>query len=376
LAFTSLGLPDGLLGIAWPSISKGFGKPLSRLAVLQIAMTVGFFFSSTNAARLRSKLGVGRLLILSNIMVVIALSGYSFAGHWSALILSTVILGLGGGAVDAGLNAYAAENFHKEQVTMLHAFYGLGAALGPLVMRQVLQAEVTWRWGYRTILVIVVLLLLIFILTRRLWHTGQNSQDRREPEKTAVMPGRSVPGRTLTILGVALFLIYTGLEVTIGAWSFTLLTEGRMVPTGTAALWMGVYWAAFTGGRFFFGLFGGRWKTRNVITGMLAANLTGALLLLQPWFLPASLPALPLLGLSCAPLFPFFVTLTPHVVGQEQASRLIGFQVASASLGASAMPFLVGVLVESVSLEAIAYVIAGLSIALAILYRLWIGPRG
>lgn len=376
LAFASLGLPDGLLGVAWPSISDTFGKALSRLAVLQIAMTAGFFFSSTNAGRLIDRLGVGRLLIASNCMVAIALAGYSFAPVWPLLVLSTTVLGLGGGAVDAGMNAYAAEHFRKEQVTMLHAFYGLGAALGPLIMREVLQNDISWRWGYRTVWVIILILLIVFIFSRRLWsrHPAEKSSD--DTEGQAVSAERNVSLRRLTILGVVLFLVYTGMEVTIGAWSFTLLSEGRPVSDTTAALWVGAFWAAFTGGRFFFGLFGGRWKTRNVLSLMLAGNLLGAFLLLQPWSVPASLPALPLLGLSCAPLFPFFVTLTPHVVGKTAAPRLIGFQVASANLGAAALPVLVGTLVDVISLEAIAYVIAGLSLLLVIFYRLWIGPRG
>jgi fucose permease len=375
LAFTSLGLPDGILGIAWPSISSLFDKPLSRLAVLQIAMTLGFFISSTNAGPLITRLGVGKLLIGSNLCVALALSGYSFAPLWPLIVAATVFLGLGGGAVDAGLNAYAAERFRKEQVTMLHAFYGLGAALGPFIMREVLQSGSSWRWGYRSILIIIIILLIIFMATRHLWKRGPAAGSGAMEEEQPVSPQRVLPARTLTALGVALFLIYTGLEVTIGAWSFTLFSEGRGIATGTAAAWVGMFWACFTGGRFFFGLFGGRWKTRTIITLMLSIKLAAALLLLQPWFPGAALPALPLLGFSCAPLFPFFVTLTPHVVGRSEASRLIGFQVAAASLGAASMPILVGVLIELLSLEAIAYVITSLSLLLVVLYRVWVGPR-
>ncbi|MFW5727600.1 MAG: MFS transporter [Spirochaetia bacterium] len=376
LAFISLGLPDGLLGVAWPSISRTFGVPLSRLAVLQMAMTFGFIFSSGNAGRLVERFGVGNLLVISNSLVVIALSGYVLAPHWYVLIISTVILGSAGGAIDAGLNAYAAERFSKEQVTLLHAFFGFGAMLGPALMGKVLSTGLPWQRGYLYTLLLVVVLLMIFILFRGLWkqdtsHAGgsPNGTHVNAPEKCA----RNIV-RKYTAVGIAMFLMYTGLEITMGAWSFTLLTAGRNVSEAVAAVWVGAFWAGLMGGRVFFGLFGSRWHARSIVAAMIATLFIGVLLFAQPWLHWLFLPALPLIGFACAPLFPLFVSLTASVVGQASASRTIGMQVASAGLGGAVVPFFVGVSVELLSIEAIGGFALLLVAVLTVIYRIWISP--
>ena len=367
LAFISLGLPDGLLGVAWPSISTEFDRALSRLAVLQVALTCGFFFSSVNAGRLIVRFGVGRLLIGSNFIIAAALTGYSFAEQWYLLVASTVVLGSGGGVVDAGLNAYSAQRFSKGQVTLLHAFYGFGAMLGPMLMREVLERDVSWRYGYLITLVLIILLLTVFILTRKIWYSPQE-KSRSHVHSREKMQGEL---RRRAWKGVALFLVYTGLEVTVGAWSYTLLTAGRGIAASPAAISVGFFWGALTGGRLFFGFFGDRWKAHGVVNAMFATAATGAVLLLQPWSVAAALVSLPLLGFAFAPLFPFFVTLTPHVVGEQQSSRIIGFQVASANIGSALIPLIVGASVELISLEAIASMVMLLTVLLIVIYRMW-----
>ncbi len=419
LAFISLGLPDGLLGVAWPSISRFFGVPISNLAVLQVAFTIGYLLSSTNAGRLTRRLGVGKLLIASNLSAAAAMTGYVLAGRWPVLAGATIILGTAGGAVDAALNAYAARRFKKEQVTLLHAFYGFGAMLGPIIMRRILQRGAPWQHGYLTTLILVGILLVLFILSRHFWYRdgsqaaaadskqaggrrfsdkqargkrftdkqsdGMQSADRqtdgsveelderrgRSDGSSSASPDISVPFSTRSV-GIALFLFYTGLEVTVGAWSFSLFTAGRGTSPGTAALWVGCYWGALTGGRLFFGFFGSRWRTETIVRIMLITLVSGTVLLLQPWYAPAGLVSLPLIGFACAPLFPMFVTLTPHVVGDFHASDIIGLQVASASLGAAVIPGLVGAAVELTSIEAAAWIIMLLALLIAGTYRKWV----
>ncbi|MGC9312162.1 MAG: MFS transporter [Sediminispirochaetaceae bacterium] len=382
LAFISLGLPDGLLGVAWPSISRFFGVPISNLAVLQVAFTIGFLLSSTNAGRLTRRLGVGKLLIASNLSAAAAMTGYVVAGRWPVFVGATIVLGTAGGAVDAALNAYAAGRFRKEQVTLLHAFYGFGAMLGPVIMRRILQRGDPWQRGYLTTLVLVGILLILFILSRRFWYRDGSQAPRTSRRDSAGAGSRSgahgsraavhsVPLST-RLVGISLFLFYTGLEVTVGAWSFSLFTAGRGTSPGTAALWVGIYWGALTGGRLFFGFFGSRWKTGSIVRIMLIALVSGTVMLLQPWYAPAALVSLPLIGFACAPLFPMFVTLTPHVVGDLHAPDIIGLQVASASLGAAVIPGLVGAAVELSSIEAAAWVTLLLALLIAGTYRKWV----
>ncbi|MFP4267094.1 MAG: MFS transporter [Spirochaetaceae bacterium] len=366
LAFIILGLPDGLLGVSWPSISRSFGKALSRLAVLQAALTCGFFFSSINAGKLSDRFRVGTLLIGSTILISLALTGYALVDRWYLLVGSTVVLGLGAGTIDAGLNAYAAKNFSKEQVTLLHGFYGIGAMLGPMLMREVLRSGGSWRYGYFFALLLVLILLATFVLFRKKWT---------KPEKPRDLPPKKGGRGKLDLtawLGILLFLIYTGVEVSVGIWSFTLLTAGRGVEDATAALWVGAFWAAFTGGRLFFGLFGKRWNSRSIIGAMILTSVAGALLLLQPWCIPAAFISLPILGFAAAPMFPLFVTLTPAVAGSSYSSHIIGYQVAASNIGAALIPLMIGAAVDLFSLEAIAYMVAILTGVLALLYKLWV----
>lgn len=388
LAFISLGLPDGLLGVAWPSIAGSFGISLSRLSLLQLAATCGFFISSTNAGRLIRGLGLGRLLLFSNAMVALALGGYILAPAWGFIPVAMFFLGTGGGAVDAGLNSYSAERFSKEEVTLLHAFYGLGAMTGPVVMRQVLGADLPWQRGYVIILGITVLMILLFFFSRKRWEeqgrggSGQGAAekaghlDAREsgtvaPGDAGAAPATCIPLK-LQASGMALFLVYTGLEVTAGAWSFTWFTRGRGVDPEAAALWIGFYWGALMAGRIFFGFVGGRWDIRKIMWMMVLSVCVSTSLILQPWLLPLSLLGLAFLGFSCAPLFPLFVSHTPRLVRHSRAADLVGRQVAAASIGSAVVPLIVGAGVELFGLVCIPLLLVFLSLVMMLFYRLWV----
>ncbi len=398
LAFISLGLPDGLLGVAWPSIAGTFGRSLSHLSLLQLAATCGFFISSTNAGRLIRGLGVGRLLLFSNVIVALALAGFILAPAWAFVPAAMFLLGTGGGAVDAGLNGYSAERFSKEQVTLLHAFFGLGAMTGPVVMRQVLGADLPWQRGYLVIFIFTSMLILLFFFTRNLWEERKRGKrEKRKKQKkqasaqsaasaelsasASVSPApkaKSNPAPkapiplALQVTGMALFLIYTGVEVTAGAWSFTWFTRGRGVSPELAALWTGFYWGSLMLGRVFFGFFGGRWEIRKIMVVMIISVLVAAALILQPWNLLLSLLGLAWMGFSCAPLFPLFVSFTPHLVRHFKASDLIGRQVAAASIGSAVVPLTVGLGVELLGLIAIPILLLFYSFLLALIYRFWV----
>lgn len=369
IAFISLGLPDGLLGVAWPSIASDFAQPLSRLAALQLCATLGFFLSSTNASRLLQRLGVGRILLFSNILVAAALLCFIFAPIFSVVLLASFILGTGGGAVDAGMNAYCAERFSKEEVVLLHAFFGLGAMSGPMIMRRVLEIGAPWQDGYLITVGFIFLLIILFFFSRHLWTQTQHSDSDDALDCTEDL---NAVCKRVRISGILLFLVYTGLEVCAGAWSFTWLTRGRGIGPETAALWVGIYWGGLMAGRLFFGFIGSRWRIRSILSSMIAAVIISTLLLLQPWSVWATLLSMPLLGFSCAPLFPLFVSYTPHVAARKSAPDLIGQQVAAASIGSALIPLSVGIGIEILSLKAIPILLFGLALLLSVLYRLWV----
>ena len=371
LAFVSLGLPDGILGVAWPSIARTFRRPLSRLALLQLAATAGFFISSTNAGRLIRILGVGRLLIASNVFVSVGIISLSFAGRWPVVVAAMTALGIGGGAIDAGLNAYSAERFSKEHVTLLHAFYGLGALIGPMIMRRVLRVDAPWQVGYRVTAGMIGALLVLFVVSRNRWADAASSAGPRSDRSDGESALSEATLRTKRVIGIALFLIYTGLEVTAGAWTFTWLTAGRGVAEDGAALWVGVYWIALTAGRLFFGSVGRRWHTRSILSAMIAVVVCGTALFLQPWSQGAALAALPIIGFACAPLFPLFVSYTRTVIGPRRAATAIGRQVAAASVGSALVPLAVGLGVEAISLVAVPIALVAFAVLLAAVYIAW-----
>jgi MFS family permease len=273
LALISLGLPDAVLGVAWPSIRHTFGLSLSALGELLATLMAGYLVSSAVSGTVVRRLGVGRVLFYSSVLIVLSLAGYALAPAWWVMVAVGTLAGLGAGAVDAGLNAYAAAELPPRLVTWLHACYGIGATLGPATMTAVLSAERPWRWGYAIIGGVLALMAILFLATQNLWtlHHGESAEISADaaPGK-ASEPGRpsasgetrapsapSAPSATsatsatteasamdataiqtlrqpLAWAQIALFFLYTGLEVTAGQWLFSLLTESRGVDEALA----------------------------------------------------------------------------------------------------------------------------------------------
>src|SRR5688572_6582458 len=169
VAFISLGLPDGVNGVAWPSVRATFGLPVGHLAILITAGTCGYLVASFSSGAVVRRLGVGRLLLASSLLVVGASAGYALAPAWPVMVGLGVFSGLGAGAIDAGINAYAARHFSPRLVDWLHAFYGVGATLGPVLMTAVLAAGLSWRWGYGVNAMLLAVMAVCFVFTLRLW---------------------------------------------------------------------------------------------------------------------------------------------------------------------------------------------------------------
>ncbi|MCG8347803.1 MAG: MFS transporter [Chloroflexales bacterium] len=355
IAFVSLGLPDGLLGVAWPSIRTTFTQPLSNLGLLMIALSVGFLTSSFNSGYIVSRLGVGRLLLASSVLVTISLFGYALSPAWWILVSLTALLGMGGGMIDAGINAYAAAHFNPRNVNWLHACYGLGAMLGPLVMTAMLTSGQSWRWGYALVGIVLMSMTFCFIWTRTLWEDGAPSESTDAQPKAPVAPASigATLKHPLAWASIALFFIYTGLEVTAGQWAYALFTEGRGISPGTAGIWVSIYWGSLTLGRIAFGVAVERFTPRTILRTSMLAVLVGALLLWLNITPLLSFLGLALIGFMLAPIFPLLIAQTPARLGAAHAANAIGFQIAAANLGVSCLPALAGVLAGAIGLEVI-----------------------
>lgn len=355
MAFIALGMPDGLLGVAWPSIHTSFSIPLDAMGMLLITATSGYLVSSFFSGRMIARLGVGGLLIASCALTGLALISYTLVPQWWIMVFLGIAAGLGAGAIDAVLNTYVAAHFSDGMMQWLHASYGIGVTLGPIIMTLALTTLNSWRTGYRIVGGFQLLLAACFVLTLKLWsrdeHPPESDQSRILTDSTSTM---SVTLRQPRVwLSMLLFFLYTGAEVTLGAWAYTLLTGARGIPIQEAGLWAGSYWATFTIGRILAGLYTKRVGIKVIMMSSLAGAFAGAVLL---WWNPtdwASLAAVALIGFAIAPIFPALVSGTSQRVGVHFVANAIGMQMAAAGLGAALIPGLVGVLARRIDLEII-----------------------
>lgn len=365
LAFISLGLPDTLIGVAWPSVRDHFARPQSSLAWVLAATSTGYCLSSFFTGSLMKRLGVGPLLAVSTALVALAALGFSAAPLWGLLAACAVLHGLGSGAIDGAINHYASAHFPSRHMNWLHACYGIGATLGPVIMTSMVVARGSWRAGYAAVGSLLLMQALLFALTRRLWGAAEGT---KAEDSSARMSIAATLGRGAVWLHILLFFMYTGLEVMIGQWSFTLLTESRHMPVEMAGACVTAYWASITAGRVLFGFIVERVRIDLLIRGCLLVALAGIVLIA---FSPSSALnaiGLVLAGLGLAPIFPCLMTQTPRRLGQAAAFHAIGFQVSAAMIGAAALPGAAGLLAQHRGLEVIPLSAAGLAALLLLLH--------
>lgn len=369
IAFISLGLPDGLLGVAWPSMRADLHQPLDALGALLFSTMVGYLVSSFFSGQILARLGVGWLLAASCALTGACLVGYTLVPAWGWVVALGVFAGLGAGAIDAGINTYIAANHGESLMQWLHASFGAGVTLGPLIMTGALNLFHTWRVGYLVVGVAQLALAATFALTAARWKVQRKPSAEAE---THLMDYRTPLSQTLRQRGawvsILLFFIYTGIELTLGHWAYTLLTESRGIAPELAGLWAGSYWATFTVGRVLAGLYARRIALPRLLTGSMLLALCGAVLL---WWNPAegvSLVGVGLVGFSIAPIFPGLVSGTTRRVGAPHAANTIGMQISAGGLGIALLPGLAGALAQRTSLEIIPPYMVGLILVLLALF--------
>lgn len=406
LGFISLGLPDGMLGVGWPHLRAELGEPVGAVGFVLFTATAGYLLSSVTAGFMLERLGVGWLLAGSTGLVAVALAGFGAAPALVAVVAAGLVLGLGSGAIDAGLNAYAARHFGARHMNWLHASFGFGATLGPLVITAALALGVGWRWGYGTVALAQALLATAFALTARAWRNGPAASARPDQVRPAAsssagseaapalplpgppptFPDQTVPplavsvppapvgvARTLTLpavwRSVAAFVAYAGVELGAGLWAYTLLTEGRGVSDQLAGLAVATYWGSLFVGRLVVGVVAERVGTHRVLTGSMVGIAAGAALVSVPapgWLAVAGLM---LVGFAAAPVFPLLTLTTAERVGERHADRTVGLQVGAGMLGGTALPAGIGLLIGWLGPEVLGPAVLASSLALAALYR-------
>ena len=377
IAFISLGMPDGLFGVAWPSIREDFSLRLDSVGAFFFAGTTGYMLSSFFSGKIIKRLGVGGTLAASCALTASALLGYTLVPSWWMMVSLAIASGLGAGAIDAGLNTYVASQFGEGLMQWLHASSGFGVTLGPIIMTTGLNVFNSWRLGYQVVGAAQLLLAASFLLTIRMW---QNGGVPHAPEQERHLMDYHTPfGETLrqpvVLLNLLMFFLYTGAEFSFGSWTYSLLTLSRNVPVEVAGLWAGSYWATFTIGRVMAGLLTRRFGMANLLKAGFFAALGGSLLLWWNPFPQASIVAVSIIGFALAPIFPGLVSGTSARVGEHHAANTIGMQIAAAGFGGAVVPSLAGVLAQNISLEAIPVYLVGVFSLLIVLYLGTLRPR-
>ncbi|WP_037288143.1 MFS transporter [Saccharibacillus sacchari] len=361
LAFISLGLPDSLLGAAWPVMRPDLGAPLESAGMLAMIVAAGTIVSSLASGKLIAKLGTGPLTLLSCLMTAAALLGFSFAPSLIWFALLAIPLGLGAGAVDAALNHYVATHYEAHHMSWLHCFWGLGATGGPLLMSYFIKEHDSWRSGYTAVAMIQFGLVIVLLVTLPLWkkiaarraenpvtevaidaanHDSATVPEPLADEQPAKQPLR-LPGVKMSLLA---FLFYCGVETTVGLWGASFLVGARDVSAVTAAGWISLYYGGITIGRLITGFITLKVGNRALILAGQIISVIGAVLLMLPLPDVVVLIGFVLIGLGFAPVYPGLIHETPARFGRANSAKLIGYQMAVAYTGTTFLPPLFGVL--------------------------------
>ena len=353
LAFVSLGLPDSLLGAAWPVMRLDLGAPVAYAGILSMIIAVCTIISSLLSDRMTRRLGAGKVTAFSVFLTAAALLGFSLAPNFAVLCLLAVPYGLGAGAVDAALNNYVALHFSSRHMSWLHCCWGVGAAISPYIMSHFLLAGKGWAMGYRAVSVLQIILTVILFCSLPLWRRQKSPLQAGAEKIGDAAPAKTLP-EILRIPGVKYVLLaffgYCALESTAGLWASSYLVLTRGVAPETAAQFAAYFYIGITVGRFICGFFAERLQDRNLIRIGLGVLSVGIVLVWLP-FAPAAvaLIGLVVIGLGCAPVYPSIIHATPANFGAENSQAVIGVQMASAYVGSAFMPPVFGWLAGRIS---------------------------
>ena len=348
LAFISLGLPDSLLGSAWPTMYPQLGVPFSYAGILSMIISLGTILSSLNSDRLTRALGTGKVTALSVGMTAAAMFGFSVSGRFWMLCLWAVPYGLGAGSVDAALNNYVALHYESRHMSWLHCMWGLGASGGPVIMGWAL-ARGSWQGGYRIISVLQVVLTAIIVFSLPLWkRPGEETGEEIQREHRTLPQLMKVPGVPEVMVT---FACYSVVETTTGMWAASYCTLQRGIDAGTAASWASLFYVGITVGRFLSGFLAMKLNDHQMINLGFVLIAAGIVPILLPLGNAALVVGLVTVGLGCAPIYPSIIHETPLNFGRGLSMALTGVQMAAAYIGNVLFPPLFGLLAQYISIS-------------------------
>ena len=347
LAFISLGLPDSLLGSAWPSMVGQLGADLSWAGIVSMIISAGTIVSSLCSERLNARLGTGGVTAVSVLLTAAALFGFSTCTRFWQLCVWAVPYGLGAGSVDAALNAYVSLHYKSRHMSWLHCMWGVGASAGPVIMGRALAGG-SWQGGYRIISLIQFGLTAVLLLSLPLWKRPEKTPEGADytPEHRTLPQLLRMPGVPQVLL---CFFCYCALESTAGMWAASYCTLVRGIDAGTAAGWASTFYLGITIGRGVCGFLTIKINDQNMIRLGQVLIALGVVLVLLPAGQGVLFAGLVTIGLGCAPVYPSIIHETPANFGRAVSLAMTGIQMAFAYVGSCLMPPLFGLLAQYVT---------------------------
>ena len=349
LAFVSMGLPDALLGSAWPSVYESLNIPISYAGLVTILMSSGTVISTLISDRLLRRFGTGLVTVGCTLLTVIALFGFSFSSAFWHLCVWALPYGFGGGSIDAALNNYVALKYKSRHMSWIHFFWGLGATIGPYIMSSYLTGGAAWTQGYRLVGFIQAGMTLILLLSLPMWKKTVPDEDEASPGERPLTKVQALrlPGAKPLLLG---FFCYCALEGSAGLWAASYMTLHRGVAPEIAARWASIFYLGITAGRFFNGFIADRFGDKQMVRAGQICVLAGIALLLIPagnWLCFAGLI---LIGLGDAPVYPCMLHQTPDHFGAQNSQTIMGLQMACAYIGSMITPPIFGLIADHLSI--------------------------
>lgn len=351
LAFISLGLPDSLLGSAWPAIYREFEVPVSYMGIISMIISIGTVISSLRSDRLTKRFGAGKVTVVSVTMTAVALLGFSVSDSIWMLCLWAIPYGLGAGSVDAALNNYVAVHYASRHMSWLHCMWGLGAIIGPYAISFALTKGYGWHGGYRIIGIFQVVLSVILLLSLSLWKKQAGSEEGSADAQTKSLTINEILKLTGAKEILVMFFCYCAVEQTTMQWASTYLNSQRGIDAKTAAGYASLFFIGITVGRAISGFLTMKFSDAQMIRLGQCLILLGIVCLFLPVGNFAALAGLIIIGLGCAPIYPCVIHSTPAYFGTDKSQAIVGVQMASAYIGTTVAPPLFGLIGNHISMS-------------------------
>ena len=345
IACIGLGIPDSLLGTAWPAIYREFGLPISSVSYISLLISVGTVISSLFSARAINKFGTGKVAAVSTSMTAIALLSFSFSNNLLWLCLSAIPLGLGAGAIDTAMNNYVALHYTSKHMNFLHCFYGIGVSFSPYLMSMALSNQSDWRNGYQTVFYFQLLISVICIIALPLWNKVKESTHVQEENTRTMTLSELIKMPSVRFVWGA-FIGLGAMESLCAVWTSTFLVNVKGITSYNASKVIMIYYIGMTLGRFLSGILADKLSSWKLIKIGQLITISAILLLILPLSLESSILGLFLIGLGISPIFPNLIHLTPKNFGKDISQSVMGTQIAAFYVATILTPPFFGLIAE------------------------------